>query len=653
MSTHAVFAIAHPVRLEVPTDSATPIPTEIVWMPAGRHTISAGTLGGGTWQGTVLVDERSFQAVASSFAELSRAGRIPLDFNHEDQAASAWVKAFSWDAARGIIASVEWTGSGEKALRDREYYSFSPTFLADRESGRVRGLIAGHAAGGLVNFPAFGAAMPALIAARLSGTEYLKPEQGGSPANKSQNMKDKLISMLAALGIKHDVNQSEESLLELLSKHNAQVEADAIAAKNKAQVEAQIAIAAKNKSEVETLVAAAVSEGRITADQKDKWVSLACANRSALDLLPSKKEQPSVEADSVVATKRNGEVSIRHGFIDVVKAMSKVSSSDHRRRGEIYRDCREVIAKNSAEIIPVLAANSLGSLAGDLITLRALDMLKLRFPALGAITTDFSAESAHQGQVIKTRIVSAPAVTVLNDTTGWATSDATTTDVSLTIGQPFGVQLEFGNTEIASTGRDLLGEQVEAMYYSLGKEVYDRLFAVITAGNFANATTKATASVARADFVAMEKALAVRGVDGQRFMLANADIYERASIDPTLVSLATFQRPEVITGNSLPPIAGFEFIRAINLPTTGNLTAFGFRRDALVMAARVPNDYVSGAPAGASNGSVSIVTNPDTGLSVQMASWVDHQKAKFVTRVALALAVGRGNGLSGQRLISA
>jgi hypothetical protein len=272
---------------------------------------------------------------------------------------------------------------------------------------------------------------------------------------------------------------------------------------------------------------------------------------------------------------------------------------------------------------------------------------------LSGITTDFSSENARQGQVIKTRIVGVPTVVTLNDTTGWASSDATTTDVAVTIGQPVGVQLEFGSTELAGTNRDLFGEQVEACHYALGKNAVDALYAVITAANFANATTKATASVARADFVAMEKALAARGVEGNRMLLANADIYERLSVDTTLVNLATYQKPEMITGVDLPPVAGFNVLRAINLPATGNLTAFGFRKDALVLATRLPEDYVKNAPAGAAHGSQSVVINPDTGIAVQKTDFVDHKLAKAYSRIALAYGVAKGNGLSGQRLISA
>jgi hypothetical protein len=102
----------------------------------------------------------------------------------------------------------------------------------------------------------------------------------------------------------------------------------------------------------------------------------------------------------------------------------------------------------------------------------------------------------------------------------------------------------------------------------------------------------------------------------------------------------------------MPPVGGFDVVRAINLPGTGNLTGFGFRKDALVVATRLPEDYTRAFP-GAAHGSVSVVTNPDTGISVQKVDFVDHRLAKALSRIAWAYGVAKGNGLSGQRLVSA
>jgi hypothetical protein len=150
------------------------LPDRIVWMPKGTHDISAGTPSGEPWIGRVLCDEQSYDAVAKSFFEITKTRRVYIDKDHDDGAATGWVKAFSWDPYRGICAHVEWTALGEELIRGHVYHSFSPAFLIERSTGRVAGLMTGKAAGGLVNSPAF-AAMPSIsterrLAASLEAT---------------------------------------------------------------------------------------------------------------------------------------------------------------------------------------------------------------------------------------------------------------------------------------------------------------------------------------------------------------------------------------------------------------------------------------------------------------------------------------------------
>jgi hypothetical protein len=159
-----LFIYAQSSGLEISADTKKP-PSEIVWMPAGNHAISAGASNGGKWSGDVRVDAEAAGLIAESYRRVISAGRKSfVDFNHEDGAAAAWVTGFSWDPKRGIIASVEWTPAGAQALLDKSFYSFSPAFCVDEETGRPSSLAEGFSCGGLVNSPAFGAAMPALAA---------------------------------------------------------------------------------------------------------------------------------------------------------------------------------------------------------------------------------------------------------------------------------------------------------------------------------------------------------------------------------------------------------------------------------------------------------------------------------------------------------
>ncbi len=109
-------------------------PSEITWIPAGETAISAGGgMKGEGFVGKVLCDEDAAKMIIASFEdETSKFRRVWLDFNHEDGEASAWVKGFYWDGARGIVAKVNWSENGKNAILGRAYYSFSPAFLINK-----------------------------------------------------------------------------------------------------------------------------------------------------------------------------------------------------------------------------------------------------------------------------------------------------------------------------------------------------------------------------------------------------------------------------------------------------------------------------------------------------------------------------------------
>ncbi len=299
----------------------------------------------------------------------------------------------------------------------------------------------------------------------------------------------------------------------------------------------------------------------------------------------------------------------------------------------------------------LVAANSLGSLVGDLIVQRSLTLLKYSFPILSRITTDFSAENASFGQNIKTRIRSVPAVTDYDTINGYATSDVTDTDVPVTINAHKAVQIAYTANDLASTRRLLFAEQEEGMQYALGKVFVDALYALLTVGNFANTTVSSIVSTGRPTLLELAKQLNLRGVPMMnRTALLNSYAFAQLAADPTIVSLATFQRPDLIQQYVLPQIAGFQPVEAPNLPTTVYLSGFAFTPDALVMATRLPNDYTQVFPGATGGGVTSVVTNPDTGISVMLVQFIDHTLGAAKMRVAVMYGVAKGQTNSGQLL---
>lgn len=665
-----LIAVAAAQVITLPAEPNAALPSEIVWMPKGEHQISAHAADGATWAGKVVCDETGAQAVIASFQRVLAAGRrVYLDKNHDDGEATAWVSAFRWDPALGIVAKVEWTSLGEQLLRGKVYYSFSPAFLVNKTTGRVSGFPLGHAAGGLVNAPAFGAAMPALIAARLAGADpSANPAPGGSPGNQHPHTttmnRDLLLKLLAALAVPHAADATDEQLA-VLAKENIgklppSVELVSIKAQL-AELEAlKAADAKRRKDDAKRAVDAAVARGAIPPKDEAvqaKWLGLIEANPDHAQLLAAMPDSPALRP----VTTPGGHIVVqaRDGLLESLRGMAKVPLADTAQRATIWAKSVSPLFKDNYEfgrdLSHVLAANSLGTLSGELITQRTLSLLKLSFPWLSRITTDFSSEGAAYNQAVKTRLRSVPGLATYVAGTGYARENAVTTDVSITINTHKGVEIAYNANELASTNRDLFGEQVEGCHYALGKGLVDAVLAVITVANFANESVEAVADVDADTMDVLDAALGARGVVGPRLGLFTSGVYRKLGKDSSIVSLAAFQLRDVITAAMLPPIKNIQPFEVFNMPAPAgeNLIGFAGTADALALATRVPNDYATAQAGVNGNGTVQVVTNPDTGISVQLVRYVDHKLAESAYRLALMWGAAKGNGSSGQRLISA
>ena len=163
-------AIHTQIATELPAvqeDSArTGLPADIQYMPPGRHTINATRN-----KEPITIDITADQSAADSLnnwlqdrLQSAAAGtddRPFFDFNHEDREAAAWPTEFYWAGddpiTGGIRAKVEWTGAGAKAIHERTFRRFSPTFIPDAD-GKV--IASETNMGGLVNRAAFKTIQP-------------------------------------------------------------------------------------------------------------------------------------------------------------------------------------------------------------------------------------------------------------------------------------------------------------------------------------------------------------------------------------------------------------------------------------------------------------------------------------------------------------
>lgn len=609
----------------------------IMWMPAGRHRIRATRAGAGPVEVDIEVAPETAQTMQAALLREEATGHRPLiDFDHQHGAAAGWPVRYWWEDGKGVMVDVEWSEAGAAAIRGRSYRAFSPEFYPDN-NGRVTGAPKFH--GSLVNDPAFKAIEPLWAADADSFQSNAAAAANHATKENQMDPKDEKNGSgneAAAAQAKDAVQAAEQKATALQAKLAA----------------AEEQLASLRKDKAAAAVKAAVERGALppldTAIQA-KWADLIERDEAHLELLNALPGKTALQ--SAAAPGAGIAVQARPGIIEALKSFQ---AADASQRASIYsREVAPFLDKGE-KLGPILAANALGTVSGELVTQRALSLLKLSFPILSRISTDFSGENAAFGQTVKTRIRGVPTVTDYNASTGYATSDAVATDVPVTIDAHKAVQISFNANELASTERDLFGEQAEGCQYALGKAMVDALYALLIAANYTNATTKALTGFGRADVTAMAKALFDRGVPAMgRFLLLNSAYFEKLQSDATIVNLAAYQRPEVITQYTLPPIAGFDVLQAVGLPSTGNLTGFAGAPDALAIATRLPNDYSAALPGATGGGVVSTVRNPDTGISVMLVQHVNHTLGAAYWRIAVMFGVAKAQVASGQRLISA
>lgn len=395
----------------------------------------------------------------------------------------------------------------------------------------------------------------------------------------------------------------------------ATLETEALRARNET-LEAGL-IASRTK-DAEEAVKLAVKRGAIKptdAALQATWKGKCIEDPANIELLAKMQGSPAL--DRSVAPQRiilNGVQVTQSDIREELKAYGQ--EKDPAKRGALYA---RNISKRLSELmdVPIRAADTY---AGDLVVQRTLELLKFEFPMLGRVTTDFSAENARFNQEINTRIVSVPSVVSYHTTNGYVPTATTTTDVPVTISNHKSVPIKFDANVLASTFRQLFDEQLPAMHYAIGKDMVDALYALILTGTYTNTpTTEALVDFDRATVISAGSSLTAAGVPLQgRTLLLNSSYYGALMGDTVIANLGANQRAEIITGNRLPNVHGFEVIEAPNLPSTGNLTGFGFSRSALVIAARVPTDVSNAFPGVTGGGRTTTITNPDTGLSVLM-----------------------------------
>lgn len=277
-------------------------PEHIMWMPAGKHTISA-TVDGKPGKYTVMATEACIDTMNKALDARKGNGSLKpvIFFDHKRGKAAAYPDRFAWgkneDGKEGIMLHIsKWTPTGKAMVEGGEYNGFSPAFIVDRE-GNPCGLPSTTAEiGSFTNEPAFrenahiaacwneeAKANPA-YAEIAAAWQYEQTSDDSTEPNpeeeNTQNMKDIATKMgLEPTATKAEVLAALNAVLEM-KQDDGQHEIQAAYEEAESELkEVKAALEASNKrySDMvertsEAMIQAAIEEGRIPA-QNEKLIA--------------------------------------------------------------------------------------------------------------------------------------------------------------------------------------------------------------------------------------------------------------------------------------------------------------------------------------------------------------------------------------------
>jgi hypothetical protein len=287
--------------------------------------------------------------------------------------------------------------------------------------------------------------------------------------------------------------------------------------------------------------------------------------------------------------------------------------------------------------------NSIGTTNANVIAQRALEILVADYSFLRNSVADFSSEAAKYGASIYTHRISATTAQDYSQSNGYAATATTQTDVQITLNKFKHVSYSVDDQERTSSNINLIERFAGAAAHALGLQMVGDLLALVTSATFTNALTVASSafsyrSVVSAGITLNNNNAPVNG----RYAVLNPSFYGALLNDSTVVANPQITGDLVRTAG-IGNVAGFNINQYSAVPSN-SITLGGFfaQQEALLIAARVPE-----VPTGIEiPGSISVVTEPRTGLSISVRESYDVVKGQLQRTYAMIYGVKAGEPAS-------
>ena len=254
-----------------------------------------------------------------------------------------------------------------------------------------------------------------------------------------------------------------------------------------------------------------------------------------------------------------------------------------------------------------------------------LDSFKTRVPALGMMSTDFTATRMKKGQSGYAHIRTLPTAADYDAAQGGYFNGSTEarsllTDVPIVADGHKHVTINLSHLNAIADKKDALAGAIGDAAYVLAKSVVDSALAKFVAANVSKSTTETIANTDRDTLGKVRKAMNAVKAPSRRFGIVNSDFAEALTSDARISSADYYgQRLASDPYVALQNIGGFEkIVEYPDLPTTGNLSGAFFSPESIVIWTGLPDDSSQlaaeyGIPQVVTT---EVVTDPNSGLSL-------------------------------------
>lgn len=302
-------------------------------------------------------------------------------------------------------------------------------------------------------------------------------------------------------------------------------------------------------------------------------------------------------------------------------------------------------------------ANSLGTLSGALVIMRALQLTFTKRPLLRMISMGFKeldgrVENMLLNQTANTRLRQVAVVNAF----GTGPTDQTDTDVPITLSAMKEVHVAFTPAQYNATDRNLIEESAEPIAAAIANHIVDSISALWLNASYANKLIVASAwTYANTVLQLRSKANLAAIPRDNRFFVYGTGVETALLDDPLIVSaLNNPANGEAIRTGKLPEVAGFGMDDYPSIPANGeNLVGMCGTPDHAGYAARAPKDPSEVLGGAAFPGVIGYVEDPNSGFRVMVNQWVDPSTLIVNNRLVWLEGYAVGNAANAVRLVTA